>query len=136
MNDRNHITTPHSFNEGDIVTVCKRVNPNFKYTGKIYKIINKLENSYIKNTHYVDYFYITFDKNVYDKILLKGWNIIVNDKDKVIANIERNELGEIVRLYIQCDENDTFIGEEINIEDINAILIWRVAFNIEYGKIK
>jgi hypothetical protein len=49
MNDINYITTPHSFNEGAIVTVCKRVNPNFKYTGKIYKIINKLENSYIKN---------------------------------------------------------------------------------------
>jgi hypothetical protein len=81
----------------------------------------------LKITHYVDYFYITFDKNVYDKILLKG----VNDKDKVIVDIERNEFGEIVRLYIQCDENDTFIGEEINIEDINAILIWRVAFNIE-----
>lgn len=130
MNDKRLIVEPHSFHPGDYVYVCKRNDPEKKYNGKIYSIVNKLENKYTKNSPYVDHFYIAFDRCVYDSLLQRGWSIIYNRKEEILGDIERNRQGEIININIQSEFD--FVPEtEIDIEKINAILIWRVAHMIE-----
>ena len=62
-------------------------------------------------------------------MLLRGWNILYNDKETIVGHIERNDDGEITKIYSQ---NELFgITESpICMENINSILIWRVAYNI------
>jgi len=77
----------------------------------------------------VDHFYISFDRHTYNQILKRGWEIIYQNKEEILGDIERNNLDEIVQLSIQYE----YITYEspIDIEKIDAILIWRVGFMIE-----
>jgi hypothetical protein len=105
--------------------------PEFKYNGVIYNIVRKLENTYIKNSSMVDYFYITFESKVYDSLLVRGWSVIYNGEEIILGDIERDRAGKITKMYKQnvnvCYEDET----EIDVKNIYAILIWRVAFCIE-----
>jgi len=117
----------HSFRNGDKVRVNYRNKPDEKYDGTIYAIINNYDSCYKMN---IDYFYITFEKKVYDKILQTGWKIIHNGMENTLGNIERNKVGEITKIYIQYDYLRSY-ETEIKIENIHGILIWRDGYNIE-----
>ena len=129
MNTMQLLREPHRFKNGDLVSVYFRKYPTITYNGTIYGIYNKPFQRCIVNSPLIDYFYVTFDKNVYNKMLLRGWNILYNDKETIVGHIERNDDGEITKIYSQ---NELFgITESpICMENINAILIWRVAYNI------
>lgn len=126
----------HNFNHGDKVKVYKRMNPDSSYDGVIYSIQNKPMQLHLKiGNPCVDYFYVKFDKDVYSSLLTRGWNIIYQRRESILGNVEKNDRGEITRIFIQPDfiqqyesvHNET----EIDFDKIDAILIWRVAFRIE-----
>jgi hypothetical protein len=117
----------HSFLNGDKVQVTYRNKPEEKYYGTIYAVINNYDSCYKMN---IDYFYISFEKKVYDKLLQRGWKVIQNGKGDTLGNIERNELGEITKIYIQYGYLGSY-ETEIKLENINGILIWREGYNIE-----
>lgn len=128
MSDIHLVQQPHPFRPGKKVTVYDRISPEIKYHGRIFSIINKPINKYGVSPC-VDHFYISFDRTTYNKILKRGWEIIYQNRKEILGDIERNNLGEIVQLSVQYD----FITDEspIDIEKIDAILIWRVGFMIE-----
>jgi hypothetical protein len=109
------------------VRVNYRNKPEEKYDGTIYAIINNYDSCYKMN---IDYFYITFEKKVYDKILQTGWKVIHNGRENTLGNIERNKVGEITKIYIQYDYLRSY-ETEIKLENIHGILIWRDGYNIE-----
>jgi len=131
---------PHTFNHGDKVKVYNRMNPDSSYDGVIYSIQNKPMQLHLNiGNPCVDYFYVKFDKDVYSSLLTRGWNIIYQRKECILGNVEKNDRGEITRIFIQPDfiqyesiQNET----EIDLDKIDAILVWRVAFRIEENKIK
>ena len=88
------------------------------------------ENEKLNQYNIVDYFYITFNINIYDILLKRGWNIIYKNQKAVLGNVIRNKTTQnIEKLYIQYDYS--YDETEINIEDIDSILIWRIAYKIE-----
>jgi hypothetical protein len=128
ISDLRLVQQPHHFRQGKKVTVYDRTSPEIKYHGRIYSIINKPINKYDVSPC-VDHFYISFDRHTYNQILKRGWEIIYQNKEEILGDIERNNLDEIVQLSIQYE----YITYEspIDIEKIDAILIWRVGFMIE-----
>jgi hypothetical protein len=119
----------HNFRVGQMVDVHERTKPQIKYSGKIHSIHKKKANEYVLHGPFVDYFYVAFDRCVYDKILLRGWNVIHNGAIRILGDVERNVLGEITKLHIQFPH---IIDEfEIDVVGIDAILIWREGFVIE-----
>jgi len=127
MNRKSLLLQRHTFRNGDKVRVYYRNKPDEKYDGTIYAIIDNYDSYYKMN---IDYFYITFEKKVYDKLLQTGWKVIHNGMENTLGNIERNEVGEITKLYIQY--NDSMSCEkEVILKDIYGILIWREGYNIE-----
>lgn len=126
------LTEPHNFKDGDSVVVYDRDNDAKSYNGTIYKIINNPLNKYINDYKniYVDYFYIQFSEDDYHKLLMRGLDIILNHQLVVLGNVVRDRSGKIERLYTQ----QPFVDEtEINIRNVNAMLVWRVAFDIKYA---
>jgi hypothetical protein len=78
----------------------------------------------------VDYFYVSFEANVYAKLLMRGSEVIHNHNNQVIGNvILDNTKDNIVKLTIQYPLSTQ--EAEIRPSDINAILIWRDAYCIE-----
>ena len=76
----------------------------------------------------VDYFYISFPADVYDKVLTRGLEVIHKNKPEILGNITRDSTGKITQLRLQ---HGAFSPEtEININDIYAALIWRQAYEI------
>uniref|UniRef100_A0A6C0DQA1 Uncharacterized protein n=1 Tax=viral metagenome TaxID=1070528 RepID=A0A6C0DQA1_9ZZZZ len=130
MNNRSQITKPHLFNQDNQVTVYERNNPDDKFYGRIYRIVNIKTNAYVKSSPYVDHFYISFDQSVYHSILKRGWNVIYNGRVAIIGNIIRNDDDKITELFIQYNSNP-YVEMPIHLEYINAILIWRDGFVIE-----
>jgi len=128
MNSRVLLSEPHNFKTGDSISMYERKYPKYKYNGKIYIIIKKIENN-MNMFMPIDYFYITLEKEIYNKILLRGWKIIYRGQEKVIGNIEKNINGIITKIHTQ-HMFDAYNETEIDIENIDAILIWRVAYNI------
>ena len=132
LNRYSMLTEKHDHSIGNKVCVYRRKNPEVKYYGIIYTIFHKLENDYIKNSPYVDYFYISFEKKIYDLLLLRGWRVIYDGKEITLGDVERDMYGRIIKIYKQNtnpytqDEKEV----EINIENIDAILIWRLEFSI------
>jgi len=117
----------HTFRNGDNVRVNYRNKPEEKYDGTIYAILNNYDSCYKMN---IDYFYISFEKKVYYKLLQRGWKVIYNGRGITLGNVDRNESGEITKLYIQYDDLRSY-ETEIKLENINGILIWREGYNIE-----
>jgi hypothetical protein len=122
---------PHKFQNGDPVVVRERRFSNKSYCGTIYNIVSQPLNKHAKEKNYieVDYFYIKFDEDVYHQILRRGWEVYYKNYFAILGDVVYcDKIGKIEKLYTQ----QTFgMGEtEINISDINAILIWRVGFEI------
>lgn len=119
----------HNFRNGDEVTITDRFS-NESYQGTIDRILCLPENEKLKQYNIVDYFYIRFNKNIYDILLKRGWNIIYKNQKAVLGNIIRNIITQnIEKLYIQYSYS--YVETEINLEDINSILIWRINYKIE-----
>jgi hypothetical protein len=120
----------HNFKSGDDVVVFERSNPGLCYSGKIYRIIALPANKYIhryKNI-LVDYFYISFPNEIYNLLLKRGSEVIYNHNPVIIGEIITDKIGKIQKLYKQ----ERFSGEyEIKFDNINALLIWRAAYNIK-----
>jgi hypothetical protein len=127
MNRKSLLLQRHTFRNGDKVQVNYRNKPDEKYDGTIYAIIDNYDSYYKMN---IDYFYITFEKKVYDKLLQTGWKVIHNGMENTLGNIERNEVGEITKIYIQSEYLRSY-ETAIKIENIYGILIWRDGYNIE-----
>ena len=127
MNRKSLLLQRHTFRNGDKVRVNYRNKPDEKYDGTIYAIIDNYDSYYKMN---IDYFYITFEKKVYDKLLQTGWKVIHNGMENTLGNIERNEVGEITKIYIQSEYLMSY-ETAIKIENIYGILIWRDGYNIE-----
>lgn len=126
----NHLLESHSFRNNDKVSVCLRKNPMIQYDGTIYSILNKPFQNGI-NSPMIDYFYVKFDPSLYHTILLRGWNVLYKGKEKIIGDIVRGNDGKIIEIYTQSD----FFGIDypptlIQMSEIDAILIWRVAYQI------
>ena len=76
----------------------------------------------------VDYFYIQFAKEDYDKLLMRGLDVIYQHSPVVLGSIQRDTSGNIVKLYTQ----QPFMPEtEIHLDGINAMLCWRIAYKIK-----
>jgi hypothetical protein len=60
---------------------------------------------------------------------MRGWSVIYKGEQRVIGDVEKNDQCQITRLFIQ---SKFFMIEDqiINMTDIDAILVWRVAFAI------
>jgi hypothetical protein len=121
----------HNFKEGDAVNVNDRFNSSENFEGIIYKIINKPENRYAKNPNWVDYFYVSFQQDVYNKLLKRGWDVIYNHREVVLGDVEKTN-ERISRLTIQDVSLFPTMDQEIKLKNINAILVWRVAFEIKH----
>ena len=130
MDIRQQLLQRHQFRNGNLVSVYSRNTPEKVYHGTIYNIIKKPENNYDKWSPIVDYFYISFDKSVYDSILQRAWKVIYNGNEITLGDIERNRSGKITKVFRQYDFTCSF-ENEIEIDKIDAILIWRVGFVIE-----
>jgi hypothetical protein len=127
MNTIRLLLEKHSFRSGDNVRINFRNKPEEKYYGTIYTIVNNYDRYFKMN---IDYFYISFNKDVYNKILQRGWKVIYNGEEHTLGDMERNIFGEIKKIYIQYDYIRSY-EKEIKLEDIYGILIWREGYNIE-----
>lgn len=121
------LSEPHEFNNGDEVNVTLRYDDAESYNGRIYNIVSLSINKYNKIEGFTDHFYINFDAASYYHIIQRGWGIIYNYKPETVADIVK-ENGRITKITIK---NGHFSeAEEADINNINAILIWRVAWKI------
>ena len=126
------VNEPHSMQNCQEVSVIVRNNPDQSYEGMIYNIISLPFNRGRPNTDFVDYFYIQFPPNVYAKLLMRSSEIIYNNSQRVIgAIVTDSDRKTITRLTLQS--TNMFSNDEIVVppEKINAILIWRVAYDIK-----
>ena len=131
MNTMTLLREPHHFRRNDNVKVHERIHPDPVYDGRIYDIYQKPLQKGLQYSPIFDYFYITFDKNVYDSLLKKGWSIIYEGKECTLGSVERNENNEITKIHVLY-ELQLFGEKEIEVDKIDAILIWRVAYKIKY----
>lgn len=116
---------PHSFSEGDNVIINNKTG---LYKGVIYSIVNLPINPHIDplNRRYTDYFYVKFPRESYNKIIQQGWDIIYNHKREIVSKITKKD-GIITNLWIRAGHFSEYEGD---IDRINAILVWRVGWNI------
>lgn len=127
------LTEAHNFTNGDNVVVHERYYPRKSYNGTIYAIVNKPEQEYMKPIHLIDYFYIKFPEPMYHKLLQRGWEVMYRNRPVIIGTIHRNKTTNCIeKLYTQ--EKYCTVEVEIDIKDINAMLVWRIAFDIQPSK--
>jgi hypothetical protein len=125
----NFLTEPHTMRIGHKVLVSVRNNPNECYEGTIYNIVNGPMNKGIPNTDFVDHFYITFAAGVYAKLLMRGSEIVYQHGTRVIGRINTNSArDQIKNMTMQYPYSNTIL--DANPKNINAMLVWRVAYNI------
>lgn len=117
----------HSLQTGNRVLVSLRIGSNESYEGTIYNIINLPMNKGRPDRDFVDYFYIQFPKHVYAKLLLRGSEIIYDGKPCVIGTNGSHEN------VINYTRQHMFSSNDCSIEPekINAMLIWRIAYDIQ-----
>ena len=128
MNCVQLLSEPHSMKNGDDVIFTDRIK-NLSYCGRIYRIVNLPE--FQGGKWNVDYFYITVDENFLHELLLRGSEVIVNSQRQAIGNVEKDNHGKIKKLFIQFTGPFASKEKEILLQDINAILVWRIAYNIQ-----
>jgi len=123
------LTEPHDFSYGDTVTVYERTNRTFSYTGTISHIIKKRINDADPASCYIDNIYVKFSTNVYNHLLKRGSKVYYNGNPQIIGDIIRDDkTNDIENIFIQ---NFTqYNGQEIKLENINSMLIWRIAYEI------
>jgi hypothetical protein len=120
----------HSMQNGNTVRVTIRDKPNETYVGTIYNIINLPLNRALPNGPFVDHFYIQFSPEVYSNLLMRGSEIIYNRNCESVGTIQRDSFDSITKLTLQSRSpfsSDT----EGSPNNINAMLIWRIAYNIQ-----
>lgn len=120
----------HNIRVGDHVIVKERAFPHTQYGGSVYRIVNKSMNEHIRDYKdiMVDHFYIQFNKEIYHLLLKRGLDVIYQHQPVVLGDVKRDKSGKIVQLFTQ----KMFLPEtEIHLDDINAILCWRVAYDIQ-----
>ena len=106
---------------GDDVIVKERNYPNQKYKGSVYRISNQPMNPNLSDQRniFIDYFYIQFSKEDYEKLLMRGLDVIYQHQSVVLGDVNRDKSGKITQLYTQ----KPFISEtEIHLDGINAML--------------
>jgi len=124
----NFLVETHNFRNGDQVIVKLRYGGD-TYDGTIYSIVKLPMHKHDINSRCVDFFYISFPPEVYDKVLSRGLEVIHKNNPQVIGNITRDSSGKITQLWLQ---HGPFSQEtEITINDINAALMWREAYEIQ-----
>ena len=125
---------------GEYVTIIKRINPyvyyrplkELKWSGTVYAIDYLPINRSIPNGEHVDYISIKFPICIYREIITQGWIIYarLNPDEPVkkynVASCDY-KTGEIKVLPDGCYIGT---GTVLPIENIEAILIWHVAFEI------
>jgi len=123
----------HNLRKGENVIVTNRFT-GLSYQGKIYDIVNLPVNKYINDLKnvFIDYFYVSFPNNVYCQLLTRGSEIIYNYTQAIVGNIVLDNTGKIERIYRQVPFCGTEL--EINFHQINAMLVWRVAYDIKLDK--
>lgn len=123
----------HNLQKGDLVIVTDRFK-SLSYQGKIYDIVNLPVNKYINDLKnvFIDYFYVSFPNAMYYQLLRRGIEVIYNYKPATIGNIILDGNGKIEKIYKQEPFCKTEI--EINFHQINAMLIWRIAYDIKLDK--
>ena len=134
------LVEPHNFKRGDVVIVVDRKSMShadkstcISYAGQIYAIMNKPEQEYMKPIHLIDYFYIQFPEPIYHELLQRGWEVMYRNRPVIIGTIHRNPTTNYIeKLYTQ--EKYCTVEVEIDIKGINAILVWRIAFDIQPSK--
>ena len=120
---------PHNLKIGNEVVVYNRNKKDYKYNGIIYIIYKDYAYANgCKNDYIVDHFYIKFDIDILNKILLRGLPVVYNNERIIIGNIERDKNNKIIKLFQQKMLSP--IEYVIDINKINAVLIWRIAYII------
>lgn len=126
---------------GDYVTIVKRINPyvyykplkEAKWSGTVYAIDYLPINRSIPNGEHVDYISIKFPVWIYREIITQGWIIYarLNGPNEPVKKYNvascDYKTGEIKVLPDGCYIGT---GTVLPIENIEAILIWHVAFEI------
>lgn len=120
------LSEPHTFRSGDLVKVTIRGDDLESYNGRIYSILSLPINIYNEREGFTDHFYITFDATSYYNIIGKGWEIIYNHKTESIADIKKED-GRITDISIKYG---CLSEVDADINNVNAILIWRFAWKI------
>jgi hypothetical protein len=123
------LTDPHNLRKGDSVKITNRYDDYESYTGRIYSIVSLPINKHIKplDSIYTDYIYVKLSNRDYDKIIQRGWDVICNHRPEIISSVEK-ERGKITKISTRVG----MMGEsQADINNINAILIWRVGWKIE-----
>jgi hypothetical protein len=127
------LTAPHTFKEGNVVLVTDKINKNDSFNGVIYRIINAPANKHLApyNSIYVDHFYIKFSNEDYNKLLSRGLDIIHNHKPEILGKVVKSHGScNITEVYTQTFSPGYYNETKIDINDINAILVWRTGFDI------
>lgn len=130
MTDIDYLLEKHNIRVGDDVIVREREFPHTQYNGSVYRIVNKPLNEHIRGHRHimVDYFYIQFNNEIYHLLLKRGLDVIYQHQPVILGNVNRNKSGKIIELFTQ----KMFSPEtEIHIDGINAILCWRIAYDIQ-----
>jgi hypothetical protein len=123
----NYLRERHTFRAGEFVNVTEREGSRKHYNGKIHSILSLPINAGLPS-EYTDHFYISFPKEDYNSILILGSQVIYNGKPTMLGNVIKDSSGRITKLYRQ--ERYAIGEDEINIDGINAALIWRVGYEI------
>lgn len=124
----------HNFKVGDRVFVTERYDPNLSFKGTIYSIVElPLERGSLRsdnNNILVDHFYVKLDEAAYAKLLKKGSEFIYNGRPIIVGSIKTNAMnGTIDR--ITSREMFSSYETKLDPKNINAMLIWRIGYNIE-----
>jgi len=132
--EKNLLLLPHNISVGDDVIVTDRRSKSRTFYGSVYRIENKSMNPYIQDQKYVnvDYFYIQFSNDDYDKILVRGLEVIYDHKSVILGDIIRDSTRKITKLYIQNMYSPVHIEpKQIYLENMNAVNIWRAGWDIQ-----
>jgi len=129
MKNIDYLQEQHNIQVGDDVIVRDRQS-NQQFHGSVYRIVNQPMNQHIRDQKQilVDYFYIQFTNDIYHLLLKRGLDVIYQHQPVVLGNVTRNNSRKIIQLFTQ----KRFCGEtEIHLDGINAMLCWRIAYDIQ-----
>jgi hypothetical protein len=127
------LSAPHKLREGDAVVITDMKNNRRTFNGTIYRIINAPVNKYLApyNSIFVDQFYIKFKNEDYPELLSRGLDIIYNHRPAILGNVVRtNNSQNITAVYSQNSSPGYYSETQIDVNNINAILVWRCGFEI------
>ena len=129
QHDADLLIMPHTMGRGDQVTFTDRKTREC-FQGEIYSIVKLPANKYFNQYNLledIDYFYIKPRKEDMHKLLVRGLPVILNYIPHVLGNVECED-SLIKNVYIQEFCRVEYVT---SIEHINAILVWRVAYDIQ-----